>query len=62
MPNEKARLSFVMEVSLLKQLQDYRFEHRYNSMSDCIRFLLEAGLKAQEEKKTPSPTKRRRGV
>ena len=62
MPTEEARVSFVIGKTLLRQLKDYRFENRYDSMSDAVRHLLEVGLKAEQDKKAPSPTKRRRGV
>ncbi|NLK36657.1 MAG: hypothetical protein GX299_01035 [Epulopiscium sp.] len=44
MKNEKRALNFFVEKSLLKKIDDFRFENRFQSRAAAIKFLIEAAL------------------
>jgi Arc/MetJ-type ribon-helix-helix transcriptional regulator len=50
MPTEKKVLTFAVEDEFLKRLEDYRFENRFNTMSEAIRKLIEESLQRYEKK------------
>jgi len=50
MPTESPKIIFVANETLIKRLDDYRFENRVNSRSEAIRLLLEEALKKYEKK------------
>lgn len=54
MPTEKPKIIFVADDTLLKRLDDYRFENRIKTQSEAIRRLLDAGLEQWEANKAKS--------
>ncbi len=44
MSSKKPFLSFVVEKSLLKKIDDFRFENRFESRAAAIKFLIEKAL------------------
>ncbi len=51
MPTKKTILNFAIDDSLMKRLDDFRFDNRINSRSEAIRRLMEEALKKYEKKK-----------
>ena len=53
MPTEKPRYTVIVDEELLKKIEDFRFEHRFQTRSEAtvelIRLGLEALKKEQEE-------------
>jgi metal-responsive CopG/Arc/MetJ family transcriptional regulator len=45
MPSKKPFLGFVVKESLLKKIDDFRFENRFESRAAAIKWLLEEALK-----------------
>lgn len=45
MPTEKPRYSITVDDQLMKEIDDYRFENRYNSRSQATVELIRLGLK-----------------
>ena len=54
MPSTKPLLTFVVELDLLKRIDDYRYAHRFSSRAGAIKHLLEWAL--AHEPPTPSIT------
>ena len=50
MPTKKPILNFAVEEELLKRIDDFRFENRFNTRSEAIRHLIEKALKEYEKK------------
>ncbi len=50
MPSDKPLLIFVIELDLLKRLEDFRFKHRFRSRAAAIKWLLRWAL---EQKPLP---------
>jgi hypothetical protein len=50
MPTEKKVLIFAVDDDLFKKLEDFRFDNRFNKMSEPIRRLIEESLKKHEKK------------
>lgn len=44
MPTEKPRFCITVDEELLKEIDDYRFENRYNSRSQATLDLIRLGL------------------
>jgi metal-responsive CopG/Arc/MetJ family transcriptional regulator len=55
LPSEKPFIALVVEESLLKRIDDYRFEKRFPSRAAAIKTLLEIGLKQEENQKERHP-------
>lgn len=56
MATNKPRFTITMEDDLYRQVEDYRFDHRYETKSDAVMALIKIGLQvlkeeAEEEKK-----------
>lgn len=54
MPTEKPRYTVIVDEELLKEIDDFRFEHRYPSRSAATLELIRLGmeqLKKQQDKK-----------
>ncbi len=55
MPTEKPRYCITVDNEMLKEIDDFRFDNRYNSRSQATLELIRIGLEAlkeQEAKKT----------
>lgn len=50
MPTEKKIMTFAVDDEFLKRLENFRFENRYNTMSEAIRKLIEESLQRFEKK------------
>lgn len=48
MTTQKPQILLTLDNDLLKQIDDFRFNNRFNSRSEAVRFLIERGLKAME--------------
>jgi len=44
MPTEKPKILLTLDENLLKRIDDFRFENRFNTRSEAIRRLIEEGL------------------
>lgn len=55
MPSKKPKLIFVIDPGLLEELDEYRFEHKFQSRAAALMFLLRWALK----KKPVPPPKRK---
>ena len=51
MPTKKPRTVLILEVDLLKQIDDFRYENRIPTRSEAIRQLLKEGLKKYRKAK-----------
>lgn len=56
MPTEKPKILLTIDENLLKRIDDFRFENRFNTRSEAIRRLIEESL-AQYEKKPAKANK-----
>ena len=54
MTTEKPILNFTIEVALLKQLDDFRFKHRFASRAAAVKWLLAYAIK-----QNPNPGERK---
>ena len=54
MPTEKPRFCITVDEELLKEIDDYRFENRYNSRSQATLDLIRLGLE-QLKKQNKEP-------
>jgi hypothetical protein len=54
MGSEKPLLNFVIEPSLLKRIDDFRFKHRFPTRAAAIKFLLNWALEQKPVPKTES--------
>ena len=52
MPTEKPRYCITVDNEMLKDIDDFRFENRYNSRSQATIELIRVGLKILKEQKT----------
>lgn len=50
MPTQKPRFCITVDEQTLKEIDDYRFEKRYNSRSQATLDLIRLGLEALKEK------------
>ena len=48
MPTSKKILNFAIDANLLKRLEDFRFDNRFNMLSQAIRHLIDGALKMNE--------------
>lgn len=53
MASQKPMLTFVIDDALLRRIDDYRFEHRFESRAAAIKWLMEWALD-----QTPQPSPR----
>lgn len=54
MPTEKPRYCITVDHEMLKEIDDFRFENRYNSRSQATLELIRMGLEAlKEQEKVP---------
>jgi metal-responsive CopG/Arc/MetJ family transcriptional regulator len=51
MPTEKPILNFVVDETLLKKIDDFRFENRISTRSEAVRRLIEEALAKYKKKK-----------
>lgn len=51
MPTEKPRYCITVDNEMLKEIDDFRFENRYNSRSQATLELIRLGLQALKEHK-----------
>lgn len=51
MPSNKPLINFVIEDTLLKSIDEFRFKNRFNSRAAAIKWLLEYALKQNPEVK-----------
>ena len=51
MPSNKPFLNFVIEPELLKKIDNYRFENRFQTRAAAIKHLLKIALEQEELKK-----------
>ena len=51
MPTKKPRTVLILEVDLLKQIDDFRYENRIPTRSEAIRQLVKEGLKKYRKAK-----------
>lgn len=49
MPSKKPFLSFVIDPELLKQIDDYRFKHRFESRAAAVKHLIRVALEREED-------------
>lgn len=49
MPSEKPILNFVVDPAMLKQVDDFRFRHRFASRAAAVKWLLDFALKQKPE-------------
>ena len=54
MPTQKPRYCITVDEETLKQIDDFRFENRYNSRSAATVELIRMGLEALKEHETDS--------
>jgi len=52
MPTEKPRYCITVDHEMLKEIDDFRFDNRYNSRSQATLELIRLGLQALKEQKT----------
>ncbi len=52
MPTEKPRYCITVDDEMLKEIDDFRFDNRYNSRSQATLELIRLGLQALKEQKT----------
>jgi Arc/MetJ-type ribon-helix-helix transcriptional regulator len=48
---EKTILNFVATKEFIEKIDDYRFEHRFETRAEAIRHLIERGLEAEVDRK-----------
>lgn len=48
MPSDKNRVTILLDDDLSRQLDDFRFSHRYGSQGAAVRDLITAGLRSFE--------------
>jgi Arc/MetJ-type ribon-helix-helix transcriptional regulator len=54
MPTEKPRIIFVISKAMEKKIQDIRFNGRFNTQAEVVRYLIEVGLnQVMDEISTP---------
>ena len=51
MPTEKPRYCITVDEEMLKEIEDLRFDHRYNRRSQATLELIRLGLQALKERK-----------
>ncbi len=51
MPTEKPRYCITVDDEMLKEIDDFRFDNRYNSRSQATLELIRLGLQALKEQK-----------
>lgn len=51
MPTEKPRYCITVDEEMLKEIDDFRFDNRYNSRSQATLELIRLGLQALKERK-----------
>lgn len=49
MATEKPRFSLTVSEEMLKLIDDFRFEHRYNTRNEAVAALIEKGFKFDEQ-------------
>ena len=54
MPTEKPRFCITVDEETLKQIDDFRFENRYNSRSQATLELIRLGLQQLKEERSES--------
>ena len=54
MPTEKPRITFAVDETLLKQVEEFKDENKCKNLSQAVLSLLSKGLDIEEEE-TPSP-------
>ena len=54
MPTEKPRYCITVDEDMLKEIDDFRFNNRYNSRSQATLDLIRLGLQALKEQKSSS--------
>lgn len=57
MPTQKPRYCITVDENMLKEIDDYRFEHRYNSRSLATVELIRLGLDALKKQNNTIPSK-----
>jgi len=58
MPTEKPRFCITVSDTMLKQIDDYRFDKRINSRSQATVELIRLGLKALQEQQKSTNTQK----
>ena len=53
MAGDRKQIHVLLDEILLRQLEDYRFAHRFQSRTDAIRWLLEWSLGRNPEPRRP---------
>ena len=56
MPTEKPRYTVIVDDELLKRIDDFRFENRFQTRSEATAELIRLGLEALNKKKAPIKT------
>ncbi len=56
MPTQKPRYCITVDEELLKKIDDFRFENRFNSRSQATLALIHLGINALEKQQDSSPT------
>lgn len=57
MPTQKPRYCITVDEDMLKEIDDFRFENRYNSRSLATVELIRLGLEALKKQNTPDSSK-----
>lgn len=58
MPTEKPRYCITVDEEMLKEIDDFRFDNRYNSRSQATLELIRLGLQALKEQDTEKKEKK----
>lgn len=61
MPTEKPRYCITVDKEMLKEIDDFRFDNRYNSRSQATLELIRLGLQALKEQKTMKENSKEKG-
>lgn len=49
MPSDKPLIHFVVDLDFIKQIDDYRFKHRFKSRAAAMKFLMRHALSQDPE-------------